>query len=279
MNMKKILAFLLVFISFILGLCENKVFNNTVDWQLIWAQEFDGKTIDRNVWNFEVGNGHSKGIPGWGNAEAEYYTDGENAYIENGILVIEARKEYRKDQYGDYSYTSTRINTQEKFEIKYGRIEVRAKFPNGKGLWPAIWLLGSDIGKVGWPNCGEIDIVEFLGDNPNKIYGAVHGPGYSGGNGISGNYTTKNPSFTEDFHTFGVVWDDESISFYVDDKIYHAISKASISSRGLKWVFDKPFFIIVNLAVGGYWPGYPDNTTKFPARMYVDYIKVWQKVK
>lgn len=277
MKMKKIFIIFLVIISFVLGSCENKVLTNSDDWELVWSQDFDGQIIDRNVWNFEIGNGHSKGIPGWGNAELEYYTDGENAYIENGVLVIEARKEYRKDQFGEYNYTSTRINTQGKFEIKYGKIEVRAKFPYGKGLWPAIWLLGSDIGKVGWPNCGEIDIVEFLGDNPKKVYGTVHGPGYSGGNGKSGNYSTEGPNFTEDFHTFGVIWNDENISFYVDDKIYHTVSKSSILSRGLNWVFDKPFFIIVNLAVGGYWPGYPDNTTKFPAKMYVDYIKVWQK--
>ncbi|MDK2886546.1 MAG: hypothetical protein PWP54_1104 [Thermosipho sp. (in: thermotogales)] len=274
--MKQILVFLLISITFVLGSCENNNFNAD-NWKLIWSQEFDDSVIDRNVWNFEIGNGHSKGIPGWGNNELEYYTDGENAYIQNGILVIEARKEGRRDAYGTYNYTSSRMTTQGKFEVKYGRIEVRAKFPYGKGLWPAVWMLGSDIGSVGWPNCGEIDIVEFLGHESTKVYGTVHGPGYSGGNSISGSYELTDPDFTEDFHTFGIIWDEEKIDFYVDDYVYYTVSKMYVLSRGYSWVFDKPFFIIVNLAVGGNWPGYPDENTQFPAKMYIDYIRVWQK--
>lgn len=274
--MKQILVFLLISITFVLGSCENNNFNAD-NWKLIWSQEFDDSVIDRNVWNFEIGNGHSKGIPGWGNNELEYYTDGENAYIQNGILVIEARKEGRRDAYGTYNYTSSRMTTQGKFEVKYGRIEVRAKFPYGKGLWPAVWMLGSDIGSVGWPNCGEIDIVEFLGHEPTKVHGTVHGPGYSGGNSISGSYELTDPDFTEDFHTFGIIWDEEKIDFYVDDYVYYTVSKMYVLSRGYSWVFDKPFFIIVNLAVGGNWPGYPDENTQFPAKMYIDYIRVWQK--
>lgn len=274
--MKQLLVFLLISITFVLGSCENNNFNAN-NWKLVWSQEFDGSEIDRNVWNFEIGNGHTKEIPGWGNNELEYYTDGENAYIQNGILVIEARKENRSDAYGTYNYTSSRMTTQGKFEVKYGRIEVRAKFPYGKGLWPAVWMLGTDIGSVGWPNCGEIDIVEFLGHEPTKVHGTVHGPGYSGGNSISASYELTDPDFTEDFHTFGIIWDEEKIDFYVDGYVYHTVSKMYVLNRGYSWVFDKPFFIIVNLAVGGNWPGYPDENTQFPAKMYIDYIRVWQK--
>jgi beta-glucanase (GH16 family) len=202
-------------------------------------------------------------------------------YLENGMLVIEARKEKVKDAYGEYYYTSTRINTENKFKVKYGKIEARAKFPYGKGLWPAIWLLGSNFRYVGWPMCGEIDIVEFLGHDRYTVYGTIHGPGYSKDKAKSWKYRLDmdEPDFTEEFHRFGIIWDDKKISFYVDDTVYYTVKKEVILKQGYPWVFDNEFFLIVNLAVGGYWPGYPDNTTKFPARMYVDYIKVWQKVE
>jgi len=272
--MRKVLIFTLTIILFIFVSCK-LIDSDGDNWKLVWSQDFDDYLIDKNVWNFEVGNGHLKKIPGWGNGELEYYTNGQNSYIENGYLVIEARKEKVSDSYGTYNYTSARMTTQGKFQVKYGKVEVRAKFPYGKGLWPAVWMLGENINKVGWPNCGEIDIVEFLGHEPNKIYGTVHGPGYSGSEGISNIYITKSPNFTEDFHTFEIIWNDERIEFYVDGKIYHSVSKSFVLSKGYNWVFDKPFYLIVNLAVGGYWPGYPDETTKFPAKMYVDYIRVW----
>lgn len=151
---------------------EDKVEN----WRLVWSQEFDDGVIDKKIWNFEIGNGHAKGIPGWGNAELEYYTD-RNAFIENGCLVIEARKEKVSDEYGTYDYTSARMTTEGKFEVKYGKIEIRAKLPRGKGIWPALWMLGNDIGKVGWPTCGEIDIMEMLGHDTKTVYGTAHGPG------------------------------------------------------------------------------------------------------
>jgi len=249
------------------------------DWELIWSQEFDSETVDTSVWNFEIGNGHAKGIPGWGNAELEYYTD-RNAFIEEGCLVIEAREEDVSDEYGSYNYTSARMTTEGKFEVKYGKIEIRAKLPTGKGIWTALWMLGSDIGKVGWPACGEIDIMEMLGHEVRTIYGTVHGPGYSGSAsiGIAYELPEDGPDFSEDFHTFAIEWDEDEIEWYVDGRLYHVLSKDELEALELEWVFDHPFFLIVNVAVGGYWPGYPDETTKFPQRMYIDYIRVYEDV-
>ena len=249
------------------------------NWQLVWSYEFNEKTIDTNIWNFEVGNGHAKGIPGWGNGELEYYTD-KNAFIEYGYLIIEARKEKVSDKYGTYNYTSARLTTEKKFEIKHGRIEIRAKLPKGKGIWPAIWLLGDDISEVGWPTCGEIDIMEMLGHDTRTVYGTAHGPGYSGNASIGVPYKLPEdvPDFSDAFYVFTIEWDEDEIEWYVDGKLYHVLSKDELEAKGLKWVFDHPFFLILNVAVGGYWPGYPDETTEFPQRMYIDYIRVYKDV-
>lgn len=240
----------------------------------VWEENFD--TLNENIWSFEIGNGHANGIPGWGNAELEYYKK-ENAYIENGVLVIEAKEEQVSDQWGTYNYTSARMKTQGKFNVKFGRVEFRAKLPKGKGIWPALWLLGEDITTVGWPNCGEIDVMELLGHEPNKVYGTVHGPGYSGASSKGSSYTLPSGDFSQDFHIFAIEWDPIGISWYVDDQKFFTITRPEIEFYG-NWVFDHPFFIIMNVAVGGYWPGYPDNTTVFPQKMYVDYIKVYKGV-
>jgi len=249
-------------------------------WKLVWSQEFDDGGIDPSVWNFEIGNGHAKGIPGWGNAELEYYTD-KNAWVENGCLVIEARKEKISDQWGTYDYTSSRMTTEGKFEFKYGKVEIRAKLPKGKGIWPALWMLGSDIGRVGWPSCGEIDIMEMLGHDTRTVYGTAHGPGYSGGASIGRSYKLPEgvPDFSEDFHVFAIEWYEDLVKWYVDGELYHTLCKSKLEAQGLKWVFDHPFFLIVNVAVGGHWPGYPDETTQFPQRMYIDYIRVYKPVE
>jgi len=243
-------------------------------YQTVWEENFD--SLDENVWSFEIGNGHAQGIPGWGNAELEYYKK-ENAWVENGVLIIEAREEDVSDDHGTYNYTSARMKTQGKFNVKFGRVEFRAKLPKGKGIWPALWMLGEDITQVGWPACGEIDVMELLGHEPNKVYGTVHGPGYSGASSKGGSYTLPSGDFTQDFHTFAVEWDPIGISWYVDDIKFFTITRPEIELYG-NWVFDHPFFIIMNVAVGGYWPGYPDETTEFPQRMYVDYIKVYKGV-
>ncbi|NLG84818.1 MAG: family 16 glycosylhydrolase [Firmicutes bacterium] len=240
------------------------------NWQLVWSEEFNGPEVNREIWNFEIGNGHANGIPGWGNNELEYYTDGENASIVDGNLAIEARKETRTDQYGTYDYTSSRMTTKGKFEVKHGRIEVRAKLPEGKGIWPAIWMLGNDIGEVGWPACGEIDIMELVGHLPSTVYGTAHGPGGSVGSG----YNLPAGKFSDDFHIFAIEWDADEIEWYVDGRLYHVLNKYEYGASS--WVFDHPFFLILNVAVGGNWPGAPDETTVFPQRMIVDYIRVYR---
>ena len=243
------------------------------DWVLIWSDEFDSDKIDRSVWNFEVGNGHANGIPGWGNNELQYYTDGENAYIEDGKLIIEAREEERTDKHGTYSYTSTRMTTKDNFELTYGRVEIRAKLPIGRGIWPAFWMLGRDIDTNPWPSCGEIDIMEYLGHQPNTVYGTVHGP-VSAGPGVGSGYTLETGNFNQDFHVFAMEWDPDEVEFYVDEQLYHVVNKYEIGLSD--WVFDKPHFFIINLAVGGNWPGYPDENTIFPQRMEIDYIRVYE---
>jgi len=242
-------------------------------WELVWSDEFNTLKIDDTKWKFDIGNNN-----GWGNGEWEYYTDRKNAWIENGMLVIEARNETVKDGNKVYNYTSTRMKTEGKFTVQYGKVEARIKFPYGKGLWPAFWMLGSNFRYVGWPTCGEIDIVEFLGHDKWTAYGTLHGPGYFGTNGIGNKIRLEppTPDFTADFHVFGIMWDEEKIVWYVDNTVYHVVTKAAVESRGKAWVFDGDFFIILNLAVGGYWPGYPTAETKFPARMYVDYVRVYQ---
>lgn len=250
-------------------------------WELIWHDEFDGDRVNEEYWTFEIGNGHAYGIPGWGNNELEYYSP-NNTIVENGMLIIEARKEWATDEYGTYMYTSSRLKTEGKVEFKPPvRVEARMKLPKGKGLWPAFWMLGSNIREVGWPQCGEIDIMEFLGHEPRTVHGTVHGPGYSGGRGITASYTLPEgvPDFTEDFHVFAIEWFPDRMEWYVDGELYHVVTREQVESMGYEWVFDKPFYIIINLAVGGNWPGRPDATTKFPARMYVDYVRVYKLVE
>lgn len=171
------------------------------------------------------------------------------------------------------SYTSARILTKGKFERKYGRIEARIKLPIGKGLWPAFWMLGANSDTQIWPQCGEIDIMEYLGNKPTSIFGSVHGPGYSGGNAISKDYTLTNDRFDNDFHVFGVEWDENYINYYVDDVLYNQITPDDVPGE---WVFNQPFYIILNMAVGGNFPGSPNSETRFPQTMLVDYVRVYQ---
>jgi beta-glucanase (GH16 family) len=171
------------------------------------------------------------------------------------------------------AFTSARILTKGKFETKYGRIEARIKLPRGKGLWPAFWMLGSNSDTAIWPQCGEIDIMEYLGSSPTKVFGTVHGPGYSGGNAITKTYALPNSRFDTDFHVFGVEWDENYINFYVDDVLYNQITPSEVTGD---WVFNNPFYIILNMAVGGNYPGAPNSETPFPQEMLVDYVRVYQ---
>jgi beta-glucanase (GH16 family) len=204
------------------------------------------------------------------NNELQYYTDRpENITVQNGILIITAKKE----NFNGSSYTSARIESKGLFEQKYCRFEARMRLPYGKGLWPAFWLLGADIDSNPWPNCGEIDIMEYLGDEPTKIFGTVHGPEYSGVQSISKSYELTNDRFDTGFHVFGIEWGPKYINYYVDDVLYNQITPDDVPGE---WVFDKgPFYIILNLAVGGDLPGSPNAETVFPQTLLVDYVRVY----
>ncbi len=244
-------------------------------WKLTWSDEFlgqDNSLPDASKWSVEVGGR-------WANNELQAYTNRpQNIHLENGNLVITATKEQYTGADGvSRAYMSARINTHGKFSQEYGRFEARIKLPQGRGMWPAFWLLGDDEKTSGWPKCGEIDIMENIGHDMSKVYGTLHGPGYSGGNGIGANYTLPNQKkFSDDFHVFAVEWEPAVIRFYVDGNLYETRTPADLPA-GTKWVFDHPFFIILNLAVGGDWPGPPDATTQFPQSMLADYVRVYER--
>ncbi len=214
---------------------------------------------------------------GWGNNELESYTNRvQNAHIQDGNLVITAQKEtYTGTDGVTRDYTSARLKSSGLFEQKYGRFEARIKIPQGQGLWPAFWMLGNNIASVGWPTCGEIDIMENIGKEPAMVHGSMHGPGYSGGSPLTGTYTLPAGKFADDFHVFAVEWEPNVIRFYVDNNLYETRTPADIP--GKTWVYDHPFFLLLNVAVGGNWPGDPDATTVFPQRMLVDYVRVYTK--
>jgi beta-glucanase (GH16 family) len=245
-------------------------------WKLIWSDEFNGRNgsaVDSNKWSAQVGGG------GWGNEELEYHTARkDNAYQSGGVLYIKAIKEkYTGADKVTRDYTSARLVTKKKFSTTYGRIEARMKIPFGQGIWPAFWMLGEDIDSVGWPTCGEIDIMENIGKEPSTIHGTIHGPGYSGANGVGAPYSLPGDQrFADSFHTFAVEWEVNVIRFYCDDKLYKTITPSDLPV-GKKWVYDHPFFVILNVAVGGQWPGNPDDTTKFPQMMLVDYVRVYER--
>jgi len=241
---------------------------------MTWSDEFDGGAIDESVWTFDTGNGHPA-VPGWGNEEPQYYQR-ENAWVEDGHLVIEAREEHVTDEYGEYDYTSSRMKTQNAVEKRYGRVDVRARLPEGQGLWPAIWSLGANLDEVDWPNAGEIDIMELLGHEPATVHGAAHGPGYSGADGYGDSYTLFRETFTDSFHVFSIVWSPDRIEWYADGAPFHVLTRSDVENAGDQWVFDGPVFFLLNVACGGTWPGYPDESTEFPQRMEVDYIRHYE---
>ncbi len=237
-------------------------------WSLRWADEFsqsDGSKPDSSKWGYDIGGS------GWGNNELQTYTDRtENARIENGQLVIEARAE----NFGGRNFTSARLLTKGKSSWTYGRIEARIKIPKGRGIWPAFWMLGANFDSVGWPNCGEIDILENIGSLPSTLYGTLHGPGYSGGNGISGNTVLAGAALGDDFHVYAIEWEENRIRWFLDGSLYFTLTPSDLPV-GSPWVFNQPQFLILNVAVGGNWPGNPDSSTVFPQRMTVDYVRVY----
>ena len=241
---------------------------NIPGWNLVWADEFaqaDGSAPDPAKWGYDLGGN------GWGNNELEYYTSRtNNARIENGQLVIEARQE----NLGGKRYTSARLLTKGKWSWTFGRMEARIKIPRGQGIWPAFWMLGANIDSVRWPACGEIDIMENIGAEPNTVHGTIHGPGYSGGHAIGGPGLSSDAPFADDFHVYAIAWETNRIRWFVDGKQYFTTSSTNLPD-GKTWVFHQPQFLILNLAVGGNWPGQPNGSSSFPQRMLVDYVRVY----
>jgi beta-glucanase (GH16 family) len=242
---------------------------------LTWSDEFNGTNgslPDSSKWVMESGG------KGWGNNELETYTNRtQNAHVQNGNLVITAIKESYTGSDGiARQYTSARIKTVGLFEQKYGRFEARIKIPQGQGMWPAFWMLGNNIDKAGWPACGEIDVMENIGKEPAVAHGSMHGPGYSGAKGLTASYSLPSGKFADDFHIFAVEWEAAAVRFYVDGNLYETRTPADLPA-GQAWVFDHPFFVLLNEAVGGDWPGNPDSTTVFPQSMLVDYVRVYGK--
>lgn len=249
----------------------------TGTYTLVWSDEFNttnGSQPDASKWNYDTGGN------GWGNNELEYYTSrAQNAQIQNGNLVITAQQEIYTGPDGvTRNYTSARLKTQNLFSQAYGRFEARIKIPKGQGIWPAFWMLGNDISSAGWPQCGEIDIMENIGKEPGTIHGSLHGPSTVA---LTSDMTSSislaaGQNFSDDFHLYAVEWEPGSVRFYVDANLYATFTSSQWPAGG-KWVFDHPFFIILNVAVGGNWPGPPDATSTFPQTMLIDYVRVYKK--
>jgi beta-glucanase (GH16 family) len=245
------------------------------NWQLTWSDEFNasnGSPPDPTKWNIVTGG------KGFGNNELETYTTRPaNVQQKDGNLVITAQKEDLTGPDGvPRHYTSARLNTQNHFTQTYGRFEARIKLPTGKGIWPAFWLLGDNHDTAPWPNCGEIDILETIGA-PDTMYSTLHGPGYSGGKGISAKYPLPTGQQVDTaFHLYAVEWSPNDIKFFFDDHLIAHRTPADLPPN-TTWVYDHPFYILLNLAVGGYWPGNPDDTTTFPQQMLVDYVRVYSR--
>jgi beta-glucanase (GH16 family) len=241
------------------------------DWKLVWSDEFNGTSIDTNHWKFGTGN-HN----GWGNRELEYYTDrSENACVSDGVLHIVARREATNG----FAFTSARMRSQGLFARKYGRFEFRAKMPQGKGYWPALWLMPEHSPYGGWPACGEIDVMENRGDYPAVVQGTIHYAGTSGEHLQSmGRFTFEQNDGATHFHTYLLEWTTNSISWSVDGGLYETQTNWCTVNAPYPAPFDQPFYIIMNLAVGGNYGGNPDTNTVFPGEMQVDYVRVYDNI-
>lgn len=242
------------------------------NWELVWSDEFEGEELDLTKWTYQIGRGANYGLINWGNDELQYYTDHEeNLYLEDGKLHIRALEE----SMGTADYTSARIRSKNKGDWTYGRFEARAKMPEGQGLWPAIWMMPTESVYGGWPQSGEIDIVELLGHEPHIVHGTVHyGPPWPNNLERSGSFTLSEGTFSEDFYVFAIEWAPTFIRWYVDDQLYALVTTNHLQPHD--WPFDQDFHFLLNVAVGGNWPGNPDETTEFPQEMIVDYVRVYQ---
>jgi beta-glucanase (GH16 family) len=263
----------MISLSMLLSGCEEQAVQTLPEraWTLTWSDDFEGiagSSPDKLKWTYDIGTGNN----GWGNSELEYYTNRTSNVQLNGEgqLVITARKE----SYSGSGYTSARIKTQGLFSQTFGRFEARIKTPTGPGIWPAFWLLGDNITEVSWPQCGEIDIMEQRGQQPAITHGSLHGPGYFGANAKTKSYGLMTGRFDTDFHIYAIEWGEDYIDFFIDDYLYQRIQPSDLTGE---WVFNKPFFIILNVAVGGNYVGYPTTGTPFPQSMIIDYVKVYKK--
>jgi beta-glucanase (GH16 family) len=275
----KFLTSLFVLPLLLLGADQQSTVSTNKKYTLVWHDEFDGPNGSRpdpKKWTYDLGGG------GWGNQELESYTNrAENAHIENGNLVITARKEnFEGSDHIAREFTSARLKTQGLFSQTYGRFEARIKIPSGQGMWPAFWMLGDNISSVGWPKCGEIDIMENVGKEPGLVHGSLHGPMTTGA-ATDLTSTVSLPTgkdFAAAFHLYAVEWEPDAVRFYLDDTLYATFTANSVASTPTtagSWVFDHPYFLILNVAVGGSWPGPPDATTAFPQTMLIDYVRVY----
>lgn len=244
-------------------------------WVLSWSDEFsgpNGSAPDASKWTYDLGGN------GWGNGELQTYTNRtQNVQVQDGNLVITALRETYAGTDGlSRDYTSARLKTQGLFSQQNGRFEARIKVPTGQGLWSAFWMMGNDFASNGWPTCGEIDIMENLGRQPSTAYGTIHGPGYSGSGGIAASTSLASGKLSDDFHLYAVEWEGTQIRFYLDNLLFATRNSSELPSGGI-WVFDHPFFVILNVAIGGGWPGSPDGTTSFPQKMLVDFVRVYKR--
>lgn len=272
MNRKKlnfifISIFAAITLAVVIPACSSPSDSDEISWQLIWSDEFEGAANllpDSTKWAFDIGTG-------WGNAQLEYDTKRpENISLDGtGNLVFTARKEIYMGQ----NYTSARINTKGLFTTTYGKIEARMKLPWGQGMWPAFWMLGSDIDSVVWPGCGEIDIMEYRGQQPTRVHGSLHGPGYSGSKAKTKSFELINDRFDLGYHTFKLEWGNNIIKWFVDDQLYQMLTPSDVAGE---WVYNKSFYVILNLAVGGGYVGSPNDATVFPQKMLVDWIRVYK---
>lgn len=284
-NKNSLLVILLLFSSLLFSCDEDKKQGNNGivevpqtqqgGWSLAWNDEFDGNRLNSDYWDFDLGTGSQFGLNGWGNNELQYYTSrNENVTLANGKLVLTAREE----SYEGMSYTSGRVVTRNKLSWRYGRFEIRAKLPEGQGLWPAIWMLPIDNAYGGWPQSGEIDIMELVGHEPNTVHGTVHfGDPWPDNKHIGQSFVRRDSAFSKTFNEFQIDWEPGEITWYVNDEVFFRVTPNDLSPY--RYPFDQPFYLLMNVAVGGNWPGNPDGSTTFPQTMEVDYVRIYQKTE
>jgi beta-glucanase (GH16 family) len=251
-------------------------------WTQVWSDEFDGPAgsrIDTTRWRYDTADGCASNNCGWGNNEKEYYSTVPENIALNGqgqlMMVARTAPAGLTCYYGPCRYTSAKVTTRGKMEVEHGKVEARIKLALGQGLWPAFWMLGRNIAVVGWPTSGELDIMENRGSAPATTSSAVHGPGYSGNTPFAHEHVLSQGTIADAFHTYTVEWDSLTIRYLVDDTVHYVVGRSQVATHG-NWVFDQPFFVILNLAVGGHFDGDPQSDAIFPATMLVDYVRVYR---